>query len=504
MSGAAGIADVDLEAWQQRIRELYSDVEQLYSHVDISVVLFDRELVEVTAQGGGATSLAQPLAEIARRVLETGSPECDVPLDALGRRRAHSYPIRDAAGVSGVVCVVDDDGARRELFVRCAMAIFDGHRREEALLRERERKALDEARRANELRDRFIAMVAHELKSPMASILLWEQVLRDPAHDVGLRTQALDAIHEAAAGQSLLIEDLLDASRAINGKLRIERRPTPIDRVLMLAIANVRPVAETRDVELAIDIAGDVGEVLGDSRRLRQIFENLLSNAVRCTSPGRISVAARHDGESVTIEVSDTGCGISADFLPHVFEAFRQSDDRPGLGLGLGLAITRQLVQLHGGTITATSGGIGAGATFTVQLPRLRPSAASPQRALEGIRVLLIDDDPHLLEALNVLLMAAGAVVRTALSAPAGRRILEERATDIVVSDLGIPGEDGIAFVKRLRDEPTPIRSLPAIIITASTRESDRERALAAGVDRYMTKPIEIDVLISNIAALVR
>lgn len=505
MSGAAGIADDDLEAWQTRIRELYSDVEQLYAHVDISVVLFDRDLAEVSAEGSGASSLAQPLAEIARRVLETESPERDVPLDGLGRRRAHGYPIRDASGISGVVCVVDDDGARRELFVRCAMAIFDGHRRKEASLRQRERQALEEAQRANGLRDRFVAMVAHELKAPIASILLWEQVLRDPARDPGLRTQALDAIHEAAAGQALLIEDLLDASRAINGKLRIERRPTPIDRALMLAIANLRPLAKTRDVELSVDVAPGLGDVLGDSRRLRQIFENLMSNAVKCTSGGRISVVARQDAESITIDVSDTGCGISADFLPHVFEAFRQSDERLGLGLGLGLAITRELVELHGGAITATSGGIGAGATFTVQLPRFRATdAASRPRVLAGVRVLLIDDDPQLLEALTVLLVAAGAVVHTALTAPAARRILEDHATDIVVSDLGLPGEDGIAFVKCLRDESAPIQSLPAIIITASTAPLDRERALAAGVDRYVTKPIDIDVLIANIAELVR
>jgi signal transduction histidine kinase/CheY-like chemotaxis protein len=505
LTDPAAVGDDDRERWQQRISELYTDIEQLYAHVDISVVLFDRDLVEVTSTGTATNELSVQLAEIARRVLETERPNGDVPLDGLGRRRAHGYPIRDASGIAGVVCVVDDDGARRELFVRCAMALFDGYHRNEAALLERERRALEEARRANHLRDRFLAMVAHELKSPMATVLLWERVLRDPGVDATLRAQALDAIHDAAAGQAVLVEDLLDVSRAINGKLHIERRPTDIGPALAQAIANVQPDAEARDVEIALELGDDVDEVFGDPRRLRQIFDNLLSNAIKCTSGGRVSVVARRDADTITIEVSDTGSGISADFLPHVFDAFRQSDDRLGRGLGLGLAITRELVELHGGTITAASDGIGAGATFAMKLPRLGvPVATSGLHALAGVRVLLVDDDAQLLGALQVLLAAAGAVVQTALSAAAARRILERRETDIVVSDLSTPGEDGLTFVKRLREEPGSSRSLPTIAITALAMDGDRERALAAGFDRYITKPIDIEILICSIAELVR
>ena len=505
MSDPAATGDDNRESWQQRISELYTDVEQLYAHVDISVVLFDRDLVEVSTSGTAASALSQQLADIARRVLETGRPNGDVPLDRLGRQRAHGYPIGDASGIAGVVCVVDDDGARRELFVRCAMAIFDGYRRNEATLLERERRALEEARRANQLRDRFLAMVAHELKSPMATILLWERVLRDPGVDAPLRTQALDAIHDAAAGQALLVEDLLDVSRAINGKLHMDRRATAIGPALAQAIANVRPDAEARDVEIALELDDDVDEVFGDPRRLRQIFDNLLSNAIRCTSGGRVSVAARRDADTITIDVSDTGRGISADFLPHVFDAFRQSDERLDLGLGLGLAIARELVELHGGTITAASDGIGAGATFTLKLPRLgAPVATSGPHAIAGVRILLVDDDAQLLGALQVLLAAAGAVVQTALSASSARRILERRETDIVVSDLGLAGEDGLTFVKRLREEPGGSRSLPTIAITARAMEGAREDALAAGFDRYITKPIDFAILIRSIAELVR
>jgi signal transduction histidine kinase len=496
-------SDEEREGWQRRISKLYTDVEQLYAHVDISVVLFDRDLVEVSTSGTATSALSQQLADIARRVLETGRANVDVPLDRLGRRRAHGYPIGDASGIAGVVCVVDDDGARRELFVRCAMAIFDGYRRNEAALLERERRALEEARRANQLRDRFLAMVAHELKSPMAATLLWEQILRDTRADATLHTRALDAIHDAAAGQALLVEDLLDVSRAINGKLHMERRATGIGPALALAIANVRPHAEARDVEIAVDLGVVVGDVLGDPRRLRQIFDNLLSNAVKFTSGGRVSVAVRQDADTITIDFSDTGSGISAEFLPHVFEAFQQSDER--LGLGLGLAIARELVELHGGTITAASEGIGAGATFGVKLPRLgAPVATSGPHAIAGVRILLLDDDAQLLGALQVLLAAAGAVVQTALSASAARRILERRETDIVVSDLCLPGEDGLTFVKRLREEPGGSRSLPTIAITARAMEGDRDRALAAGFDRYVTKPIDIAILICSIAELVR
>ena len=504
MTDPAATGDGDRESWQRRISELYTDVEQLYAHVDISVVLFDRDLVEASTGGTATSALSQQLAEIARRVLETERPNGDVPLDRLGRRRAHGYPIRDASGITGVVCVVDDDGARRELFVRCAMALFDGYRLNEAALLERERRALEEAQGANQLRDRFLAMVAHELKSPMAAILLWERVLRDLGVDPTVRTQALDAIHDAAAGQALLVEDLLDVSRAINGKLHMERRPTAVGPPLALAIANVRPYAEARDVELVVDLDDDVGDVLGDPRRLRQIFDNLLSNAVKFTSGGgRVSIIVRQDAASITIDVADTGSGISADFLPHVFEAFRQNDER--LGLGLGLAIARELVGLHGGTITAASDGIGTGATFTVKLPRIgAPIAAAGPHAIAGVRILLIDDDAQLLGALEVLLAAAGAVVQTALSASVARRILERQEVDIVVSDLSLPGEDGLTFMQRLREQPSLSRSLPAIAITALAMNGTRERALAAGFDRYITKPIDVAVLIGSIAELVR
>ena len=483
------------ELWQRRIRELYDHVEELYSHVDISVVVFDRQLAEVSARDSPASEFAPPLAEIARRVLDTGQAHRDVPLDQIGRRRAHGYPIRDASGSAGVVCIVDDDGARRELFVRCAMAIFDGYRQNEAALLERERRALDEAQRANRLRDQFLAMVAHELKSPMASVLLWQAVLREPSVDSDTRIQALDAIHDAAAGQAPLIDDLLDISRVINGKLRVERTPTSIGRVLTTAVATARRLAESRHLTITSDFDEELGDVLGDSRRLRQVFENMLSNAIKCTAHGGISVRARRGEDSITIEVSDTGRGINPEFLPHVFEAFRQSDDRPpGVGLGLGLAIARELVELHEGTISAASAGEGLGATFTVTLPRVRealPEEAARQ-TIAGVRVLLIDDDAQIADALKILL---GARRRRR-----GNRILRDRRSpDPRAAPHRHRGErhrdarrGWLQPGGTLRETPGPTGALPAIAITANDMETDRQRALAAGFDRYLTKPIDL------------
>jgi signal transduction histidine kinase/ActR/RegA family two-component response regulator len=495
------------ETWQRRIRELYANVEELYSHVDITVLLFDHQLVEVSAnRDGREIPFAQPLAEIARRALESGEPQRDVALDEIGRQRVNAFPLRDRSATIGVVCVIDDDGARRELFVRCAMAIFDGYRQNEVALLERERQAREEAQRANRLRDEFLASVSHELRAPIAAILLWEQVLRGPALDAATVASALDAIHESAAGQALLIDDLLDVSRAINGKLHIERRRTSIARVLTIAIQTAQSRARARHLEIVSQLDPDLGVVFGDSRRLRQIFDNLLSNAINSAERGEIAVRSRQSDGSITIEVTDTGRGIAAEFLPHIFEPFAQGDRNPASeGLGLGLGIARHLVELHGGTLSASSDGLGHGARFTVCLPRTAPvgESALPVRPdITGVRVLLVDDDVRLLEALGLLLGRAGAIVTTAESAPAAFAILKKGQTDVLLSDLGMPGEDGHSLMRRIRATSGTMGSLPAIALTARFTDASRAQALAAGFDWYLLKPIDIDHLIANIAEL--
>ena len=496
------------ETWQRRIRELYANVEELYEHIDITVMFFDRDLVEISPGTTRPPSpWAESLADIARRALQTGEPQRDVPLDQIGRQHAHAFPLRNQDSVIGVVCVVDDDGARRELFVRCAMAIFDGYRQNEVALLERERQAREEAQRANRQRDEFLAVVSHELRSPIASILLWEQVLRGPALDAPTVASALDAIHESASGQALLINDLLDVARAINGKLHIDRRVTSVVRVLTMAVETATPHARARELEIVLQVEPELGNVLGDSRRLRQIFDNLLSNAIKCAERGQIEIRARQSEDSITIDVRDHGRGIAPAHLPYLFEPFNQGGaGEPGDGLGLGLGIARQLVELHGGTLSAHSDGLGQGAQFTVCLPRIsaideRDAAANAD--VTGVRVLLVDDDTRLLGALEHLLRSAGAVVATARSALSAYLLLQAGTTDVLLSDLGMPDEDGYSLMRRVRATQGAMRSVPSIALTSQLAEHGHDRALAAGFDRYLMKPVDVALLIATIADLV-
>jgi signal transduction histidine kinase len=493
--------DSSEEAWQRRIRELYANVDELYSHVDTTVVVFDRALVEVSASNDAvAKELAPRLVDIARSMMETGEQRRDIPLDNIGRKRVHAFALREVQSIVGVVFVVVDDGARRELFVRSAMAIFDGYRQNEATLLERARAAHAEAQHANRQRDRFLAIAAHELQSPMTSILLWLQILRDVSVEPAVRAQALDAIEDSATGGSLLVADLLDVSRALNAKLHIDREPTLVGRVLQSAIDDARQRANSPQVEVVAHFDPALGHVLGDSRRLRQIFTNLLSNALNSTDEGQVSVTARQNDATITIDVSDTGRGIEPMFLERLFEPFQQADEtRSGAGLGLGLTIARELVMLHGGTLSASSQGLGHGAKFTVTFPRaqdaIRPEPKT-QVSIAGLHILVVDDDALLLGGLAVILRAAGAVVACARSAAAAYAILEKVHVDVLLSDIGMPGEDGCSLVQRIRAVPMQV---PAIAITAGTSLDAKERALAAGFNRYLQKPIDIPMLLTTI-----
>lgn len=494
-------------AWQQRIRDLYTNIEELYSHIDVSVVVFGRDLAPTSASSLAATAFGSALTDVARRTLETGQVQRDVALDQTGRLRAHALPLGDESSALGVVCVVDDDGARRELFVRCAMAIFDGYRQNEAALLERERRAVAEARRANELRDRFMAIVAHELRAPIASVLLWEQVLRNGSFPPETQRAALDAIQASANAQALLVADLLDVSRAITGKLHLDRRVTALAPVVAMAVNTARPRAAELGLALETSVDAQLGTVIGDARRLRQIIDNLIANALTCTEHGRVSVTATQTDDTITVDVTDTGRGIRADALPHLFEPFWQADGTGAtLGLGLGLGIARQLVELHGGTLTASSDGPGRGARFTVTFPRATSAssetAAAAAKDISGARVLVVDDDVRLLDALALLLEGKGAIVSTATSAAEAFQLVLLGKTDVIVSDIGLGGEDGNSLINRIRNacgtQP------PAIALTARASDESRQLALSVGFDRYLTKPIDLDVLVASVADVLR
>ena len=390
---------------------------------------------------------------------------------------------------------------------------------------DRERAARAEAERASRMKDEFLATLSHELRTPLSSILIWSKLLRRHAGDRPELVEAMDAITRSAEAQRQLIEDLLDTSRITSGKLRLEMRFTELAPLVKQSVDSVLPTAEAKGVTVATDLGASVGVVLADPDRLRQVVWNLLVNAVKFTpAGGRIDVGLWRRGREVEIRVTDTGRGIDPGFLPHVFEPFRQAESsttRAYGGLGLGLAICRQLVEQHGGTIAAARDGPGRGATFTVRLPL--PSVRPPKVAatgrtgghpatpagnggghatrLDDVHVLVVEYEPETRNALLTLLREAGARVTAAASAAAAAEAFARARPDVLVSDIGMPDEDGYSLIRRLRElESAPDAGggrTPAIALTAFARPSDAEEALAAGFDRHIGKPVDPEQLLA-------
>lgn len=371
-----------------------------------------------------------------------------------------------------------------------------------------DRDALARAEQTSRMKDQFLAMVSHELRAPVTTLLLWERLLRESTTDVA-RERALDAIHQSAETQARLVSDLLDFARAANGKLNVALHPVALGALLESAVTAAAAITGPRGIAIHAMIDPELGLVRGDAARLRQIVDNLLSNAINASSAGDdISVVARRTPKQILVEVVDRGRGISSQLLPHVFEAFRQGDAVPADGgLGLGLAIAYELASLHEGTLTAHSAGAGTGACFTLALPvHELPAAAgitaTPSRTLEAVHVLIVDDDARLLEALQLLLARAGAHVTTASSAHAGWVEIAQHRPDVLVSDIAMPVEDGYQFLTRIRGAEAELARLPAIALTAHASESDRERARAVGYDLHLAKPIDVEKLVASIAKL--
>jgi signal transduction histidine kinase/ActR/RegA family two-component response regulator len=361
----------------------------------------------------------------------------------------------------------------------------------------------------NQLKDRFLATVSHELRAPLTTMLLWEKVLRDDAADPDLRRNALDAIHQSAMTQSRLVGDLLDATRASRGKLHVDLRPLDIARVVQTVIDEIQPSMAAKAIDLDLFIGDGAMLIEGDSVRLHQVLDNLLRNALKFTDVGgRVRVDVKRAEGEVTIEVTDTGRGISKEFLPGVFEPFSQLEDsltRSEGGLGLGLTIARELVLLHHGRIDVASPGLGHGTTFTVALPAIsarRPAHTlrSRRNALNGLRLLVVDDDQRVRSALGVLLARAGATVETAGSADAARDVLVRESFDAMICDVAMPGEDGYAFMRALR---TSGCSTPALALTAYATSADARSARAAGFDVHISKPVDLEHLVASVHAAV-
>ena len=391
-----------------------------------------------------------------------------------------------------------------------------------------EREARVEAERAGQMKDEFLATLSHELRTPLNAILGWSQILaRGEANradlDEGLRT-----IERNARAQRQIIEDLLDMSRIISGKVRLDVQAVDVASVVQEAVATAQPSAEAKGIRLQVVLDHDCGQISGDPGRLQQVFWNLLSNAVKFTPRGgRVRVSVERVGAQVEVGVSDTGEGIGPEFLPHVFDRFRQADastTRRHGGLGLGLSIVKQLVELHGGSIRAASAGVGQGATFTVSLPesaaptepRRQARPEHPHRAvapsdgatgavapIAGLRVLVVDDEPDARALIKRLLEDHDAEVLTAGSAAEALELVRTSRPHMIASDIGMPGEDGYALIRRVRALGADAGGqLPAIALTAYARAEDRVKAMLAGFDVHVPKPIEPAELLAVVAAL--
>jgi CheY-like chemotaxis protein/two-component sensor histidine kinase len=379
------------------------------------------------------------------------------------------------------------------------------------------------------MKDEFLAVVSHELRTPLTVILLWARMLRGGAVKAEEHAQVIETIEQSAAAQQQLINDLLDISRSMSGKLRLDVREADIVPIIQAAIDSVRPMADARDVTVKADLDSRAGRVRIDPDRIQQVVWNLVNNAVKFSGKGgRVTVTVRRLDTGLQIQVRDTGQGISADFLPHVFDRFRQADTsttRAHGGLGLGLAISRQLVELHGGSIRADSAGEGRGATFTVDLPlgdvRLEAAyqprsvfktdgvAFRPSAVLRGLHVLLVEDEPGTRTVVQWLLEQCQAQVTAVASAEQAlaefRGTDHERRHDVLVSDIGMPAKDGYALIREIRrveQEQGRTPAIPAAALTAYAREEERAKARAAGFNAHIPKPVEPEVLVETVAEL--
>jgi PAS domain S-box-containing protein len=421
-------------------------------------------------------------------------------------------PIRDEHGsVVGASKIAHDITDRKRI-----------EREREDLLR-REQMARSQAEEASRIKDEFLATVSHELRAPLSAISGWTHVLGSASLKDSDRARAVEAIQRGVQSQTQLINDLLDVSRIVAGKMRLDIRILKLVEVLEQTIDTIRPAAEAKRVRLQVVLDPAADPLSGDSDRLQQVFWNLLSNAIKFTpSGGRVALRSERINSHIEITVSDTGIGIRAEVLPYVFERFRQADSaitRKFGGLGLGLAIVRHLVELHGGTVSADSAGENQGATFIVRLPaaptthllqdqnRVHPAAggATPGGApqLESLRLLVVDDDSGTREVMQAILERAGAEVRTADSAAATLKILDEWQPDVLLSDIGMPVVDGYGLIREVRARPASRGGrVPAAALTAYSRTEDRLRALSAGFQMHLAKPVEPIELITVVASL--
>jgi len=438
-----------------------------------------------------------------------------------------ALPLLVENSVMGVLCFhftapVHFDGGYSALLLsvaqHCAQAL------DRARLYESAQSARRVAEEANTSKDEFLSTVSHELRTPLNAMLGWASLLRNGTLDPARTTRAIEAVFNNATRQAHLIEELLDVSRIVAGRAPLDPQQLDLGENVRGAVEAIMPLADAKGLEVKIDALPSVG-VFADPRRLEQVFLNLLSNAVKFTpAGGRVSIAIEVTNDTVEVRVSDTGAGIDPGFLPHVFERFRQADStmaRGVGGLGLGLFIARHLVEAQGGRIWVQSDGPGHGATFSVSLPvisshkslhelkrpasRDRAERAEAPPELGGIRVLLVDDEPDAREVMASALEACGATVLSVASASDALQALQGTSVDVLLSDLAMPGKDGYELIKEIRTQGSAsFAAIPAAAVTASARDDERQRALAAGFQIHLAKPVRPLALAQTVAQLAR
>ena len=503
-------------------------------------------LVEALRQGAGSSfvteeALGQDL-DLLRHWIDQQPPWSDFPFTVLVARRSGRRPTRalDTLNALGNVVLLERPlnaetlltAARSALRARQRqyrgrqhlLAVEQAHRAEEAARDDAVRARL-EAEAAGRMKDEFLATLSHELRTPLSAILGWTHLLLRPDTKVDI-ARGVSIIERNARAQARLIEELLDVSRITSGKVELDRQAVSVPRLLDTALQSIGPAAEAKQVDVAIECDSWAGDVHADADRLQQVLWNLVSNAVKFTPPGgRVRLGCRQLGDNVELFVKDSGVGMPASFVPHAFERFRQaeaSESRSYGGLGLGLAIVRELVALHGGSVEAHSDGQGLGATFVVRLPSTRPGAedvvdrsirsaavashdtasGAARDALAGIRVLVVDDEVDGREMIAALLEGVGAQVQTAASAHEALERLALAPPDVLVSDIGLPKVDGYELMRRIKAAGGDARRLPAIALTAFARAEDSDKAHAAGFSLHLAKPFEPAVLVRSIASI--
>jgi PAS domain S-box-containing protein len=509
----AGIAQTDLEGRVVLVNQRYCDLLGRTREAVMGGSLADTVAAEDRARAAAAL-----------RGLTADEPEATIetrhaPADGSLRWVDVNLSLVREPGEPPSIAIVALDATGRRAAEEAARA-GDLERGE---LLARERKARREAEAASQAKDEFLAVVSHELRTPLNTLRLWAGVLRNGPRDAQTIARAVDTIDRNTILQARLIEDLLDASRIVSGRFHLTIEQVDLAGIIGPAIDTVRAAAENKAITLHTALDPTAGRVLGDSTRLQQVVWNLLSNAVRFTpAGGRVMVGLKRSGPEAELTVTDTGRGMAPGLVPRVFDRFRQGESgtmRSHGGLGLGLSISRQIVELHGGTIRADSPGEGRGATFTVCLPlaaaqtaRPRPLATrarpdgpdrSPVRRLENVDVLVVDDDAETREVLKVALGFEGARVTTAPSVADAVAAIEQRWPDVLVSDIGMPGEDGYDLIRQVRRlEAVRGRHIPAIALTAYAAAEDRRRTLHAGYDSHVAKPVEASAFAPLIASL--